>query len=232
MDYLDQDLVSALVDEMAEFDEYFVEDSLDDFAVRPRQSCSDLSQRNCTRQSCGYGGSGLCSWLGPNRRCVCIGSGPYPGPYPRPRSANRYENNLDTMIDQAFRVISGGRGGRVRTDISPWESLMNQTIQAIQIAIRHLQSPRNLGMFYNALRQATILLNRTGAEVRRAMSGSRQTAVLDQLGNAAVRLQAAGAQATGRSILGGRSFLDPATSLQTAIGNVRAARDAVGLRSI
>lgn len=48
-------------------------------------NCEALTQKTCNFQSCGYGGSGKCRWLGPVRKCKCLGSGPViPPPVPVP----------------------------------------------------------------------------------------------------------------------------------------------------
>jgi hypothetical protein len=141
-------------------------------------------------------------------------------------------DELDAMIDEALQLFPGGSGGRVRTDISPWPSLLNRSIAALRTAIRHLGPPLNTRLYNTALNEAEALLNHTGQEVRRIMSGTRQTAVLDQLNNAAIRIQVARAQSRGRSafVAGGRSLIDPRISLRGAIGHIQNARDAVGLR--
>jgi hypothetical protein len=139
-------------------------------------------------------------------------------------------DGLDAMIG-----LPGGIGGRVRRDISPWPSLMNRTIQALQRAIGFLASPITPSSLNSALHQingAEALLNSAGREIRRVMSGTQRTAVLDQLSNAAIRIEAARQQARGRSLIGGRSLLDPRTSLRGAIEHIRNARDAVELRLI
>jgi hypothetical protein len=146
-------------------------------------------------------------------------------------------DDLDAMIDEALQALPGGRGGRVRTAISPWPSLLNRTIQALQRAIGFLAPPITPRSLNNALYQidgAEALLNAAAREVRRVMSGAQQTGVLNQLSNAATRIQAARSQARGRSafVPGGRSFIDPGTSLRGAIEHIRYARDAVGLRSV
>jgi hypothetical protein len=136
-------------------------------------------------------------------------------------------DDLDAMIG-----LPGGRGGRVRRDISPWPSLMNRTIQALQKAIGFLTPPINLNSALGHINGAEALLNSAGREVRRVMSGAQLTAVLDQLSNAAIRIQAARKQAQGGSLIGGISLLDPRMSLKVAIENIRYARDAVNLRLI
>jgi hypothetical protein len=145
-------------------------------------------------------------------------------------------DDLDAMIDAALESLPGGRGGRVRTDISPWPSLLNRTMQALQRAIGFLVPPITPRSLNNALYQidgAEALLNSAGREIRRVMSGAQRTAVLDQLSNAVIRMQAARGQARGRSTLvPGRSLIDPRMSLRGAIEHIRYARDAVGLRSI
>jgi hypothetical protein len=129
-----------------------------------------------------------------------------------------------------LRSLPGGRGGRVRADVSSWPSLLNRSIQVLELALRHLGPPLNVSNFNTALTQAEGLLNQAGQEVRRVMSGARQTAVLDQLSNAATRIQAARAQTSGSSLLGGRSLIDPGTSVRDAIEHIRNAQNAVGLR--
>ena len=146
-------------------------------------------------------------------------------------------DDLDAMIDEALASFPGGRGGRVRTDISPWPNLMNRTIQALQRAIGFLAPPITPSNLNNALAQiirAEAFLSSAGREIRRVMSGVQRTAVLDQLSNAAIRMQAARGQARGSSTLipGARSLIDPRVSLRGAIQHIRYARDAVGLRSI
>jgi hypothetical protein len=140
--------------------------------------------------------------------------------------------DLDTMIDEALQLLPGDRGRRVRTDISPWPSLLNRSIQALRTAIRHLGPPLNTRMFTSVLNEAEALLNDADRQMRRVMSGARQTAVLGQLNNAVIRIQAARAQASGSSafIPGGRSLIDPGTSLRGAIEHIRNAQNAVGLR--
>jgi hypothetical protein len=143
-------------------------------------------------------------------------------------------NHFDSMADEALRSIPGSRGGRVRTDISPWPSLLNRSIQALQAAIRHLGPPLNPRLYNAALNEAEALLNDAGREVRRIMSGARQSRVLDQLSNAAIRIRAARSQARGRSafVPGGRSLIGPGTSLRGAISHIQAAQNAVGLQQL
>ncbi|HSJ40569.1 MAG TPA: hypothetical protein VK955_05890 [Xanthobacteraceae bacterium] len=45
-------------------------------------NCEALDQKSCKWQSCGHGGSGKCSWLGPVRKCKCVGSLQPPVPPP------------------------------------------------------------------------------------------------------------------------------------------------------
>ena len=121
-------------------------------------------------------------------------------------------DDLDVMIDEALESLPGGRSGRVRTGISPWPSLLNRTIQALQRAMRFLTPPITPRSRNNALYQidgATALLNAAAREVRRVMSGSQQTRVMNQLSNAATRIQAARGQVSGRSafVPGGRSLI-------------------------
>jgi hypothetical protein len=147
------------------------------------------------------------------------------------------EDELDAMIDAALEALPGGRGGRVRTDISPWPSFLNRTMEALRRAIGFLTPPITPSNLNNALAQiirAEAFLSIAGREIRRVMSGAQRTAVLDQLSNAAIRMQAARGQARGSSTLipGTRSLIDPRISLRGAIQHIRYARDAVGLRSI
>ena len=146
-------------------------------------------------------------------------------------------DDLDAMIDAALESFPGGRGGRVRTDISPWPSLLNRTVQALQRAIGFLAPPITPRSLNNALYQidgAEALLNNAAREIGRIMSGAQRIRVLDQLSNAAIRIRAARGQARGRSafVPGGRSLIDPRTSLRGAIEHIGYARDAIGLRLI
>ena len=71
-------------------------------------------------------------------------------------------DDLDAMIDAALESFPGGRGGRVRTDISPWPGLLNRTVQALQRAIGFLAPPITPRSLNNALYQidgAEALLN-------------------------------------------------------------------------
>lgn len=49
-------------------------------------NCETLDQKACKPYSCGHGGSGKCYWLGPVRRCKCVGSlkPPLPPRLPEP----------------------------------------------------------------------------------------------------------------------------------------------------
>ena len=145
-------------------------------------------------------------------------------------STSTQKNYMDAMTAPPFQPLSGGRRGSVRTGVSSWPSLLKRAIQAIQTATQHLRPPTDIRRFDIALFQAESLLQNAMKEIRRVMSGSRQFAVLDQLGNAMVRIQAARAQARGASIYGGRSLVDPRISLHGAINHIQQARQAVGLQ--
>jgi hypothetical protein len=103
-------------------------------------------------------------------------------------------------------------------------------MRAIKNAIQHLGPPINIRDFDASLRQAEALLQNAMQEARRVMSGSRQFAVLDQLSNAVIRIQAAKSQARGASVFGGQSLIDPKTSLNGAINHIQQARQVVGLQ--
>jgi hypothetical protein len=146
-------------------------------------------------------------------------------------------DDLDAMIDEALASFPGGRGGRVRTDISPWPSLLSRTVQALRRAIGFLAPPVNPRSLNNALHQingAEALLNNAAREIGRIMSGAQRTRVLDQLSNAVIRIRAARGQARGTSafVPGGRSLMDPRVSLRGAIEHIGFAREAIGLRVV
>ncbi len=114
--------------------------------------------------------------------------------------------------------------------ISPWPRLLNRAIYALQRAIHYLGPPANARGFNNALYQARALISYAAREVSKVMSGSRQARVMEQLGNAMIRIRAARAQARGGSLLpGSRSLISPKVSLRGAINHIRSARNAVGL---
>lgn len=144
-------------------------------------------------------------------------------PFPSPgvhHSASTQERYGDAMSSPPFRAISS------------WPSLLKRAIQAIQNAMRHLVPPGNMRGFDIALLQAETFLENAMKEARKVMAGSRQFAVLDQLSNAVIRIQAARAQARGSSIFGGRSLIDPKMSLYGAINHIQQARRAVGLATV
>lgn len=148
-------------------------------------------------------------------------------------------DDLDAMIDEALQLLPGGGGpgsGGPRP-LSPWLDLLNQTVQALERAIGYLNSPDAPGSLDNTLNQiemAEANLNLAGQEIQKVISGDRQTRVMDRLSNAAIRIQAASAAVVGESafVPGGRSLIDPRTSLQGAISHIQAARNAVGLQLV
>lgn len=115
--------------------------------------------------------------------------------------------------------------------ISPWPSLMRRAIQALQNALQALGPPVNQRAFNNALHHAEALIQRAAQEMRKVTSGNRLNQVMDQLGNALIRIRAARAQASGSSLLpGARSLIDPKVSTRGAIAHIREARQAIGLK--
>lgn len=115
--------------------------------------------------------------------------------------------------------------------VSPWPSLIHRAKRSLQKALRTLGPPINAKQFNHALNHAEELIRLATREVQRVMLGSRRNRVLDQLGNALMRIRAARAQARGRSLIpGGRSLINPKVSVRGAIEHLRLARQAVGLQ--
>lgn len=121
--------------------------------------------------------------------------------------------------------------------ISPWPRLLNQATQAIRKAITHLKSPPNLQSFDNALISAEYLLHQAATEIQKVIKDSpsvpRQFRVIDHLRNASTRIDSARKQARETPIVeGGRSIINPATSLKLAVGQIQLAQQAIGLKLI
>jgi hypothetical protein len=181
------------------------------------------------------GRRGRCVRLGAGK-CICRSS---EGDEPPPSNPNYYEAQwlFEAPFISEVAHSSTPENHMEFRSISPWPRLLNQAMQSIRKAITHLKSPPNVQSFDNALISAEYLLHQAATEIQKVIKDSpsvpRQSRIIDHLRNASTRIDSARKQARGTSIVeGGRSIINPATSLKLAAGQIQLAQQAIGLKLI